>query len=267
MPTRKGGCWYYTRTVEGKQYALHCRRAVRPSDDGTARGRRRRRRWTARRCCSTGTSWPATGSSSPSARSSVSPDGRLLAYSTDFAGDERFTLRVKDLVTGETAADEIPGTFYGARLVGRRLGAVLRDRGRRVAAVPGVAARRRDPGRRRRGGVRGDRRAVLGRRRADPQRALPGHRHLQQADQRGRGCWTPPTRAGSSRSWRRAARASSTRSSTRERGGTDRLLILHNDDAENFELALRRTLADPAAWTPLIAPPRRHPAARGGRVR
>ena len=40
---------------------------------------------------------------------SVSPDGRLLAYSTDFAGDERFTLRIKDLVTGETAADEIPG--------------------------------------------------------------------------------------------------------------------------------------------------------------
>jgi oligopeptidase B len=44
----------------------------------------------------------------------VSPDGRLLAYSTDFSGGERFTLRVKDLVTGETAADEIPDTFYGA---------------------------------------------------------------------------------------------------------------------------------------------------------
>jgi oligopeptidase B len=43
----------------------------------------------------------------------VSPDGRLLAYSTDFAGNERFTLRVKDLATGETTADEIPDTFYG----------------------------------------------------------------------------------------------------------------------------------------------------------
>ena len=60
----------------------------------------------------------------------VSPDGRLLAYSTDFAGGERFTMRVKDLVTGETAADEIPDTFYGARLVGRWLGAVLRHRRR-----------------------------------------------------------------------------------------------------------------------------------------
>ena len=43
----------------------------------------------------------------------VSPDGTLLAYSTDFAGDERFTLRVKNLETGQTATDEIPDTFYG----------------------------------------------------------------------------------------------------------------------------------------------------------
>jgi oligopeptidase B len=33
--------------------------------------------------------------------------------------------------------------------------------------------------------------------------------------------------------------------------GTDRLLILHNDHAENFELA-QAPVADPAAWTPLI---------------
>src|SRR5260370_26522336 len=42
----------------------------------------------------------------------VSPDGRLLAYSTDFSGSERFTMRIKNLVTGETAADQIPDTFY-----------------------------------------------------------------------------------------------------------------------------------------------------------
>ena len=44
----------------------------------------------------------------------VSPDGTRLAYSTDYSGDERFTLRVKDLVTGETLADEIPDIFYGS---------------------------------------------------------------------------------------------------------------------------------------------------------
>ncbi|HZN72461.1 MAG TPA: S9 family peptidase, partial [Micromonosporaceae bacterium] len=44
----------------------------------------------------------------------VTPDGRRLAYSTDFAGDERFTMRLKDLVTGETLPDEIPNVFYGS---------------------------------------------------------------------------------------------------------------------------------------------------------
>jgi oligopeptidase B len=43
----------------------------------------------------------------------VSPDGRRLAYSTDFSGDERFTLRIKDLQTGEVLPDEIPDTSYG----------------------------------------------------------------------------------------------------------------------------------------------------------
>ena len=34
VPVRDRGWWYYARTVEGKQYAVHCRRAVRPDDDG-----------------------------------------------------------------------------------------------------------------------------------------------------------------------------------------------------------------------------------------
>ena len=44
----------------------------------------------------------------------VSPDGRRLAYSTDFAGDERYTLRVRDLDAGRDLDDEIPNTFYGS---------------------------------------------------------------------------------------------------------------------------------------------------------
>ena len=38
---------------------------------------------------------------------SVSNDGRLLAYSTDTSGGERFTLRIKDLETGELLLDAI----------------------------------------------------------------------------------------------------------------------------------------------------------------
>src|SRR6516165_3738746 len=34
VPTRKGGWWYYLRTAEGKQYAVHCRCAVRPGEAG-----------------------------------------------------------------------------------------------------------------------------------------------------------------------------------------------------------------------------------------
>jgi oligopeptidase B len=112
VPARKGGWWYYTRTVEGQQYAVHCRLAARPGE----------------------TRPPATGEGGPLPGEqvlldgnelagdspffalgafSVSPDGRLLGYSTDFAGSERFTLRIKDLHTGQTAPDEIPDTYYG----------------------------------------------------------------------------------------------------------------------------------------------------------
>jgi oligopeptidase B len=112
VPSRKGGYWYYTRTVEGQQYGVHCRRAVRDGEteppvsvdgapldgeevllDGNL--------------LAEGHDFFSLGAFD------VSPDARWLAYSTDFSGDERFTLRVKDLSTGEVLADEVPDTFYG----------------------------------------------------------------------------------------------------------------------------------------------------------
>ncbi len=42
---------------------------------------------------------------------SVSNDGKLLAYSIDDNGSERFTARIKDIATGEHLPDEIPGTL------------------------------------------------------------------------------------------------------------------------------------------------------------
>ena len=42
---------------------------------------------------------------------SVSQNGKLLAFSVDDNGSERFTARVKDLETGELLPDEIPGTL------------------------------------------------------------------------------------------------------------------------------------------------------------
>jgi oligopeptidase B len=112
VPVRRGGFWYYTRTVAGQQYPIHCRRAVHEGEVDP----------------------PETGGGEPLAGEEVlldgnqlaaghdffalgtfevSQDGRWLAYSVDLAGDERFTLRIKDLRTGQVLADEIPGTFYG----------------------------------------------------------------------------------------------------------------------------------------------------------
>jgi oligopeptidase B len=44
---------------------------------------------------------------------SVSSNGRLLAWSVDDNGSERFTARIKVIATGEVLADEIPGTLSG----------------------------------------------------------------------------------------------------------------------------------------------------------
>src|SRR6516225_12381551 len=33
VPVRKNGWWYYSRTIAGKQYPVHCRRAVQPGED------------------------------------------------------------------------------------------------------------------------------------------------------------------------------------------------------------------------------------------
>ena len=113
VPTRKGDHWYYTRTVEGQQYGIQCRRAVRdgetepPStEDGTPLDGEEV--LLDGNALAEGHDFFALGTFD------ISPDGRWLAYSTDFAGDERFTLRVKDLSTGEVLADEVPGTFYGS---------------------------------------------------------------------------------------------------------------------------------------------------------
>ena len=42
---------------------------------------------------------------------SVSPDGKLMAFSVDDTGAERFEARIKNLETGEMLADVIPGTL------------------------------------------------------------------------------------------------------------------------------------------------------------
>lgn len=113
VPVRKGGYWYYTRTQEGKQYSIYCRRPVLegetappiPVDGAPLAGEEI---LIDGNKLAEGHEFFALGAYE------ISPDGKLLAYSTDFSGDERFTLRFKDLTTGELLTDEIADTFYGA---------------------------------------------------------------------------------------------------------------------------------------------------------
>src|SRR5215469_16892764 len=110
VPVRKGGWWRYARTVEGEQYAIHCRRRVLdgevvppvPVDGKPLDGEE---------ILLDGNDLAGAAAFFQLGVVSVSPDERLLAYSTDFSGDERFTLRVKDLVSGQILPDEIPDTF------------------------------------------------------------------------------------------------------------------------------------------------------------
>jgi len=112
VPVRKGAWWYYIRTVEGRQYAVNCRRAVTPADTGppvSADGAP----LDGEEVLLDGNELAAGSEFFSIGAFDISPDGTRLAYSTDMSGDERFTLRVKDLQTGQLEPDEIPGTFYG----------------------------------------------------------------------------------------------------------------------------------------------------------
>ena len=114
VPTRRGHWWYYGRTVEGSQYGIQCRAPLASPDD-----------WTPP-VLSPDVAVPgeqvlldgnveAEGHEFFSLGSfEVSNDGTTLLYGVDVAGDERYTIRVRDLATGETLADEIPDTFAGA---------------------------------------------------------------------------------------------------------------------------------------------------------
>ena len=114
VPTRMGEWWYYSRTIEGKSYGLQCRCPVDSPDD-----------WTPPTLSSDtdisgeqillDANLEAEGHDFFSIGAfSISRDGNLLAYSTDTEGDERYTLRFKDLRTGEMLADEIERISAGA---------------------------------------------------------------------------------------------------------------------------------------------------------
>jgi oligopeptidase B len=246
VPVRRGDWWHYARTVEGKQYPVFCRRAVRPgevipptADDGQPLDGEEE--------LLDGNELAVGHDFFSLGAFSLSPDQRWLAYSTDFAGNERFTIAVKDLATGATLPDEIPDTYAGCAwsLDGSTLFYVTVDAAWRPYRVW-----------RHRIGTPADQDTMV----------------FEEADERFH------TYVGLTRSERflliRSAsvltsevwmvdastpEAEFTVVAPRRQGvdyevedAGDRLLILHNDGAENFEIAAASP-ADPATWTPVVA--------------
>jgi oligopeptidase B len=113
VPVRKGGWWRYSRTVEGQQYRIYCRAqasAGEPMPQLPEDGKPLDGEQVMLDCneLAAGHDFFSIG------MFDTSPDDRLLAYSVNFTGDERFTVKIKDLVTGEALPDEIPNTAYGS---------------------------------------------------------------------------------------------------------------------------------------------------------
>jgi oligopeptidase B len=121
VPVRKDDWWYYTRTVEGQDYAIHCRLPVHGSgrDPGTPPGTAATDpgsdvgTWPDEQVLLDENSLAGDGAYLDVANLSVSPGHSRLAYAVDTTGDERFTLRIRDLASGADLADPVEGTSYG----------------------------------------------------------------------------------------------------------------------------------------------------------
>jgi oligopeptidase B len=251
VPVRNRGWWYYVRTVEGKQYAVRCRRAVRPDDSGPPISEDGAP-LDGEEVLLDGNELAGASEFFSLGAFDVSPDGTRLAYSTDMAGDERFTLRVKDLRTGQLEPDEIPGTFYGSAWSadGSSLFYTTVDDAwrpyriwRHLLGTPAsqdVIVYQEDDAKFDVGVElsRSERYLIL----TAASSLTSEVRLLDANDPAGEFTVVAPRRSGVEYGVEHQVLPD----------GTERLLILHNDGALNFELA-QASLAEPARWTPLIA--------------
>jgi oligopeptidase B len=97
-PVLHGEWGYYARTVEGQQYAMHYRR---PRAGGAEQ------LLLDENALAAGHDYFSLGGFD------ISPDHRVLAYTTDLSGAERYTLRFRDLDTGADLHDVVDNVTYG----------------------------------------------------------------------------------------------------------------------------------------------------------
>jgi oligopeptidase B len=94
------GWWSYTRTVEGLDYEIYCRRSgsMESNEEVVLDANE----------LAKGHEYFDLG------YVERSPDERLVAYAADLDGSERHELRFRDLATGADLEDVIPGVYYGS---------------------------------------------------------------------------------------------------------------------------------------------------------
>jgi oligopeptidase B len=244
VPVRKGEFWYYSRQEEGLQYSIHCRvpaagdSATPPIGDGGP--------LPGEEILLDGNKLAEGHEFFQLGAFDVAPGGRLLAYSTDFTGDERFTLRIKDLSAGAELDDVIEDVFYGAAWSAdaSMLHYVTVDEAWRPSKVwrhavgtersADVLVRAED-----------DERFWLGVELSRSEQFLVIDAHSKVTSE----VWLIP--AGDPTAAPRLVRERRQGVEYSVEPDGDRLLVLHNDGAEDFELAVA-TLDEPARWTALI---------------
>jgi oligopeptidase B len=139
-PTFHGGWWYWSRSLAGQQYPVHCRRA------DLARSLSAGQVLAAARAALPGAGVAGDGTLPPPTGPApgggavphggqvvldenvlaagsdyfdvgvfdVRPDHQVLAYALDYDGSERYTLRFRDLGSGDDLADVVEDVYYGS---------------------------------------------------------------------------------------------------------------------------------------------------------
>ncbi|HXZ62408.1 MAG TPA: hypothetical protein VEG62_06670, partial [Acidimicrobiales bacterium] len=112
VPARRGPWWYYTRTEEGKSYAIHCRRPAGGPDQLPPAGEPGHDEQVLldENVLAEGSNYFAVGTAV------VSHDHRWLAYTTDHSGDEKYELHFRPLDAGAdpgAAPETVPEVGYG----------------------------------------------------------------------------------------------------------------------------------------------------------
>ena len=113
VPYRIGDWWYYGRSHEDKQYGSSCRCPASGPDDWTPPELQPDVQVPGEQVLIDADELAAGHEFFSLGGVAVSPDGNLLAFSTDVVGNERYLLQVKDLRTGELLPDQVPNTMGG----------------------------------------------------------------------------------------------------------------------------------------------------------